>query len=105
MTAEQWPHLPADGSQGVVHDRPSGGECSYLAIIVCNKCGWHDPDPVRVATASASLSRIASRDPLCECGEPESSHLVLPRDRRGACTFMDAARTCKCAKFTLAGET
>ena len=36
-----WPAwLPADGSQGVIHDRPGGGECTYLAIRVCNKCGW-----------------------------------------------------------------
>jgi Holliday junction resolvase RusA-like endonuclease len=53
--AENWPSLPADGSQGRVHDRPRGnGECPYLAIGVCNKCGWADPQALAAPSAGGS---------------------------------------------------
>lgn len=42
MSAATRPSLPADGSLGVMHDRPGGGECPYLAIGWCGKCGWAD---------------------------------------------------------------
>jgi hypothetical protein len=100
---EKWPSLPADGSQGVEHQRPDGTDCNYLAIIACNKCGWADPDPVRVAAAAKQFARIVSPDPVCECGDRQAAHLVRDRGRgRGACTHIDAARTCHCQEFTLA---
>lgn len=44
------------------------------------------------------LRPVTLRDPLCECGERESEHPVT-RAGRGACTYMDAARTCRCPRF------
>lgn len=29
--------------QGQFHNRPDGPECSYMAEVFCNKCGWVDP--------------------------------------------------------------
>lgn len=103
--AERIPWFPADGSQGVEHQRRDGTDCPYLAMIACNKCGWCDPDPERVAAASALLSRLTVRDPLCECGQRESGHLVLPGGRRGACAFISGTTgACGCLKFSAAPE-
>lgn len=57
-----WPSwLPPDGSSGVPHFKPgTRDECSYLAIVACNKCGWADPDEKRVKAATDLLD-IARR--------------------------------------------
>jgi len=58
-----WPAwLPADGSQGVIHDRPGGGECTYLAIGVCNKCGWSEPSRSWVIELPSGLKVLSLND-------------------------------------------
>lgn len=47
-----------DGT-GQLHDRPGGGQCSYLAEVFCDKCGWVDPERFRVVSHAPPLYLVA----------------------------------------------
>ena len=56
----------------------------------------HLKQPDGIAAAAGRLPLVTYPDPFCRCGERKSEH----QGDRGACTFMEPGRTCRCLKFT-----
>ncbi len=79
--ADRWEQTfrkPEPGA-GQLHMRPDGTQCSYLAEVTCDKCGWCDPKPrltgveavaaIFMAVAGKAAAELLEKQPVClNCG-------------------------------------
>ena len=71
------------------HNRADGSVCPYLAEVVCDKCGWCDPEPERVWQINGEQVDPYALEPRLPLTTP---HVFKPGNQVVGCVLCGTTR-------------